>query len=292
MTFAYDALARRVSKTYLDRTTRWIWDGNVPLHEWVEPPAAPDLVPAAPADGVEADEIAARHRAAALNERPAQGPPPAPGPELGTREAPITWLFDPESFAPTGKLVGASRYAITTDHLGTPTAMYDAAGAEVWSATIDTYGDLRDVQGDRAACPFRWPGQYEDPETGLYYNRWRYYDPQAGGYCSSQSGQPGGRLPTVCLYLGSSHLVRRFRSESLHKAKAPRILVRKRQRGRVRRCGGVRAEGGRRDLGDDGARQLLGKALDKPRLARGEAGVGACLEVVRKGGRRRRACVC
>ena len=32
--------------------------------------------------------------------------------------------------------------------------------------------------------PFRFPGQYEDEETGLYYNRFRYYDPEAGQYTS------------------------------------------------------------------------------------------------------------
>ena len=103
------------------------------------------------------------------------------------------------------KLVGDARYAIVTDHLGTPTAMYDAAGAEVWSATIDAYGDLRNITGTRTACPFRWPGQYEDAETGLYYNRFRYYDPSEGAYIAVDPiGIEGGlspreyaRLPTT-----------------------------------------------------------------------------------------------
>jgi YD repeat-containing protein len=34
--FTYDALGRRLSKTYRHKTTRWVWDGNVPLHEWTE----------------------------------------------------------------------------------------------------------------------------------------------------------------------------------------------------------------------------------------------------------------
>jgi YD repeat-containing protein len=34
--FAYDPLGRRIRKTAEGRTTRWIWDGNNPLHEWVE----------------------------------------------------------------------------------------------------------------------------------------------------------------------------------------------------------------------------------------------------------------
>jgi len=33
-------------------------------------------------------------------------------------------------------------------------------------------------------CLFRYQGQYEDEETGLYYNRFRYYSPQEGMYIS------------------------------------------------------------------------------------------------------------
>nr|WP_319937977.1 RHS repeat-associated core domain-containing protein [Sphingomonas sp. S2-65] len=29
--------------------------------------------------------------------------------------------------------------------------------------------------------PLRLPGQYCDAETGLHYNRFRYYDPALGG---------------------------------------------------------------------------------------------------------------
>jgi hypothetical protein len=36
VTFEYDALGRRIAKTYRGQTTRWVWDGNVALHEWVE----------------------------------------------------------------------------------------------------------------------------------------------------------------------------------------------------------------------------------------------------------------
>ena len=47
------------------------------------------------------------------------------------------------------------------------------------------------------ACPWRYPGQYEDPETGLYYNRFRYYDPEAGRYISPD---PIGLLGGLNLY--------------------------------------------------------------------------------------------
>ncbi|HEX2551134.1 MAG TPA: RHS repeat-associated core domain-containing protein, partial [Nocardioidaceae bacterium] len=185
VTFAYDAMGRRLSKTFRARTTRWIWDANVPLHEWVEQGAAPPpMVDARSTENVDLDESADRRLKAERAGRPSLGPPDRSAPERGTAARPVTWLFDPETFAPAAKLVGSARYAIVTDHLGTPAAMYDEAAAEVWSAAIDAYGDLREVTGDRFACPFRWPGQYQDEETGLYYNRWRYYDATTGEYCS------------------------------------------------------------------------------------------------------------
>ena len=33
-------------------------------------------------------------------------------------------------------------------------------------------------------CPIRFQGQWEDAESGLYYNRFRYYEPLAGRYAS------------------------------------------------------------------------------------------------------------
>lgn len=43
---------------------------------------------------------------------------------------------------------------------------------------------MRQGKGKPQDCPFRYQGQYEDVETGLYYNRFRYYDPVAGSYIS------------------------------------------------------------------------------------------------------------
>lgn len=41
-----------------------------------------------------------------------------------------------------------------------------------------------EIAGKKTECPWRYPGQYEDRETGLYYNRFRYYDPESGRYVS------------------------------------------------------------------------------------------------------------
>jgi len=192
--FAYDALGRRVAKKFKGATTRWIWDGNLPLHQWVERGPVGDATPSPEADREVAETVARRQRAE-LAARPANGPPQAVGGSLqeGTADEPITWLFEPETFAPLARLVGDLHFGIVTDHLGVPRAMFDARGTEVWSASIDAYGGLRDVRGDRQACPFRWPGQYEDAETGLHYNRFRYYDPQSGQYTSEDPiGVVGG----------------------------------------------------------------------------------------------------
>ena len=67
-----------------------------------------------------------------------------------------------------------------------------------WEATLDAWG--RREGGDAALCPWRWPGQYEDPETGLYYNRFRYYDPEAGQYISPDPLELDGG-PTLYAYV-------------------------------------------------------------------------------------------
>jgi RHS repeat-associated protein len=46
------------------------------------------------------------------------------------------------------------------------------------------------------ATTLRFQGQYEDGETGLFYNRFRYYDPDAGLYISPDPlGLEGGLRP-------------------------------------------------------------------------------------------------
>jgi RHS repeat-associated protein len=186
VTFAYDALGRRIAKTYRGQTTRWIWDGNVPLHEWVEGV----LISLADACGVPwvTADAAIKKREAELAWLLAQGPP-----TRGSVKQPLTWLFDPESFTPMAKLSASGALSIVCDHLGTPVLMANHDCEPVWSASLNTWGELRLYEGERLACPFRWPGQYEDAETGLYYNRFRYYDPEAGQYTSQDPiGLAGG----------------------------------------------------------------------------------------------------
>jgi RHS repeat-associated protein len=92
--------------------------------------------------------------------------------------------MEAESIVSVAKLTNASTFDIVTDHLGTPLSMHQASAEAVWSADLDSYGQVRNLRGKAEGCPFRFPGQYEDVETGLYYNRFRYYDPREGVYVS------------------------------------------------------------------------------------------------------------
>ena len=182
VTFKYDALGRRIEKRFKGVVTHWVWDGNNPLHEWSEDTSAPaetnDSPSTAPQSGPRSTDV---HQVG----HPPTGPPPAP--EL------TTWLFDEGSFFPAAKIVGERRYSIITDLQGTPVAMHDERGVTQWTAELSLYGEVQAQHGERGACPFRFQGQYEDAETGLYYNRFRYYDPEAGVYVSPDPiGLAGG----------------------------------------------------------------------------------------------------
>ncbi len=73
----------------------------------------------------------------------------------------------------------------------------------VWERAADIYGRTISVTGDKHFVPFRYQGQYEDAETGLYYNRFRYYDPEAGGYISQDPITSAGRylIVWVCVMI-------------------------------------------------------------------------------------------
>ena len=89
-------------------------------------------------------------------------------------------------------------YDVHTDHLDTPRLLTDSTGATVWTSHHEPFGKAHiasdpDGDGTHLAFPFRFPGQYEDEETGLHYNRYRYYDPHIGRYLSPDPlGQRGG----------------------------------------------------------------------------------------------------
>lgn len=83
------------------------------------------------------------------------------------------------------------------DHLGTPVRIIDADNQVVWDGVYMPFGMVQDGVG-LAQNSFRFPGQYADGESGLYYNWHRYYDPQVGRYLTPDPiGLAGGINPFV-----------------------------------------------------------------------------------------------
>jgi len=169
VSFEYDALGRRTAKLFQDRITRWVWDGNNPLHEWTyhtkdRPQAVVD-----PWGRISKDQEE-----------------PVPVDNL------ITWVFEEGTFRPAAKLVKGKAYSIITDYLGTPQEAYDWWANKVWAIELEAYGKVKsceswlDEPADESFIPFRFQGQYHDVETGLYYNRFRYYSPEEGMYVTAQ----------------------------------------------------------------------------------------------------------
>jgi len=104
----------------------------------------------------------------------------------------ITWIFEDDSFVPCARLEDNKTWSILCDHDGTPREVYDEEGKRVCESVIDIYGRTSMISGKKNFIPFRFQGQYEDEETGLYYNRFRYYNPEEGIYISRDPLTVGG----------------------------------------------------------------------------------------------------
>jgi len=77
-------------------------------------------------------------------------------------------------------------YYYHNDHLGTPKVLTDQTGAVVWDVDYTPFGEISAYVTNTLPTdqPFRFPGQYADSLTGMYYNWNRYYMPKVGRYGS------------------------------------------------------------------------------------------------------------
>lgn len=152
----YDGLCRRIAKTLGERRTEYWWDGDRPAAE-----RGPD----------------GRLRLYVY----------------ANEEAFLPFMFvdyagvdaEPES----GKA-----YFVFYNQVGLAEWIEDETGKTVWRAEdIDPYGWITVGEGNFIEYDLRFPGHYFDPETGLHYNRFRYYSPVLGRYLQSDpKGQSGG----------------------------------------------------------------------------------------------------
>ncbi|MFF3504357.1 DUF6531 domain-containing protein [Streptomyces sp. NPDC003247] len=96
-------------------------------------------------------------------------------------------------------------YAIMTDLVGTPTHLVDGSGHISWRTRASLWGNTSHSSESATESPFRFPGQYFDPESSLHYNLHRYYDPEAGRYISAD---PLGlaTAPNPMEYVNNPHI--------------------------------------------------------------------------------------
>ncbi len=151
----YDAMGRRVRKTFNGQTTQYLWNtdqlageispvGRLRLYVYADPLALTPMV------FIEYESIEA----------------------------------DPS----TGK-----RYVVLSDQIGTPICIEDAAGKVVWQAKIEPFGEAKLSADNLIEFHFRFPGHYWDEDLQLNYNRFRFYDPRLGRYDQSDPiGIAGG----------------------------------------------------------------------------------------------------
>jgi RHS repeat-associated protein len=171
VTFAYDPFGRRVSKKVIARdaaggerllrTTRFVWDAGRLVHELCTTFSG------------EAEQVEER-----------------------------TWVFELARTVPIAhrdvRVQGESRtespwWHYLNDDSGAPELLVGPDGLPACELVRMPWGHAEPAPGARTTTPLRFRGQYADEETGLAYNRHRYYDPEVGRYTSADPiGLDGG----------------------------------------------------------------------------------------------------
>ena len=95
------------------------------------------------------------------------------------------FIHQPDSFTPLAMLAGQQVLVYINDPNGCPTRLVDGQGQVKWAATHTALGAVDQLRANEVNNPIRLQGQYSDAESGLHYNRHRYYAPQLGAYISS-----------------------------------------------------------------------------------------------------------
>ncbi|OSI28868.1 RHS repeat-associated core domain-containing protein [Neisseria dumasiana] len=171
--YRYDALGRRIAKTHNGNTTVYLWqedtlavetNGDSSIHYIFEP---------------DTFEPVAQFQTASVSGIPSPS------------RVVLPYSYDPEADPllkePKQPDTQPDLIYYRLDHLGTPIAATDEKGKTVWEATYKAWGEIEHENisdGLSINIPFRFQGQYYDKESGLHYNRFRYYDPSVGRFIS------------------------------------------------------------------------------------------------------------
>ncbi|WP_398501370.1 RHS repeat-associated core domain-containing protein, partial [Variovorax sp.] len=101
---------------------------------------------------------------------------------------------------PIAAVIDGATYAVHSDHLNTPRKLTNADGQAVWQWSYSAFGEDKPTAAknrfanlevtpnpgttaiSEVKFNLRYPGQYSDEESGLFYNYFRSYDARTGRY--------------------------------------------------------------------------------------------------------------
>ena len=153
--FKYDAFGRRIEKRRMSSTFRFVWDGNVLLHETFKK------------DNSENTELTTW---------------------VFEGFVPTAKLVNGKAYSIISDHLGTPILAVDSEGNEVWNRQLDIYGRVKREIKASSLGD--DV---RPFIPFLYQGQYYDFETNLAYNRFRYYSPETGAYISQDPiGLAGG----------------------------------------------------------------------------------------------------
>ena len=212
VSFQYDTFGRRIEKSVTSihskgasegrqqKVIRFLWNGNNLFHEWEEKSTVGRRKTENKVD-FKADYILK------LEKREEEKAKKEAEQGENIPDNLITWVFQ-DDFIPRGKITKDGNYSIISDYLGTPVEAYDEEGKKVWKRNLDIYGRVKteEALGKKNFIPFCFQGQYEDEETGLYYNRFRYYSPEEGCYTQQDPIGLAGGNPTLYGYVYDTNI--------------------------------------------------------------------------------------
>lgn len=239
--FANDALHRRTRRTTsrngVTEVTEYLWDARDRLREVrlpgggrvvftydafgrllrkdVHAPLRVDLREAGRASEGGAGSPAARHQATPAG---VEGVAPARtvryvwqglslAAEIDSERGTRTFVHGPGSFLPLLQEEPDGRvHLLVCDPVGTPLALFDPEGACAWRSRMTVWGAPLEVprpsSGSLLDTPFRLLGQIADPDTGLCFTRYRFFEPETARWLSPDPiGLKGG--PNAAAWNGS-----------------------------------------------------------------------------------------
>jgi RHS repeat-associated protein len=208
----YDSYARRVQKRTSSKegvvlsVVRYVWNGDHVVHELCE--SANDNAEVVANAGVGVAGPGSRALASRAVNGGGKGDENSGGEPLRREK---TYAFAPESLQPLAHRVTAGRTDAAGDgaravnspwvhylegNAGTPELLVAGDGRILAHLDGKAFGRVTYESGAAAATDLRFYGHIEDPETGLFYNRYRHYDPDIGRYLSPEPlGLMGGLSP-------------------------------------------------------------------------------------------------